>query len=651
MNKTIIKVPQGIKYVSDWTSYVYPRGHCIVDKGVTGCGYTEYCLRNELNTVLCSPRKMLLENKMEQHLADDNILYLKNDITGFTDLQNKFEQRMTRHITHCLRKGKPVKFLVTYDSAHYVVEYLQREGLLGKFVLVADEMQSLFLDSYYKAEVENSFLESIQVCPDIIYLSATPMLDKYLDMLPEFKNLDYYSLDWSETGYIETLQIQRKQTNSLGTEIMKIIKSYLSGDFPVTVNDQNKIVQSREAVLYVNSVTEIIRAITKSGLRPDQVNILCADTETNRRKVKRIKHSIGKIPLENEPRKMFTFCTSTCYIGADFYSDCASTYIFADPNLKWLALDISLDLPQIAGRQRNRENPFKNNITIFYKLIRDENLEDRAAFDALQAQRIADTNKLLSMHDDYVKVGDNKAATLLTKKLRDAIGATIYCGDFVSIDKNNKPVYNRLIEIANERAWEVSQKDYQDSICVTRALALVGELDGEYKDKTDRLIQDFLDNKFYKTPVFENRMRLFCEFLDQNNSDYVKTTLRHKIPDVRFHNYYYYFGTEVCKSMKFRDSNLRPRLLTEIKDNAILTEVYKRFKVGQRYLKKDIKDQLREAYFDSGINQRASGTTSEKINYAPKAIDLDRWFETKPVKMKVHGKDILGIELLSIKKV
>ena len=77
MKKIIQKVPSGrdIKYISEWSEYKIPSGHVIVDKGVTGCGYTEYTLTNNLPVVLCSPRKLLLENKSEQHQGDINILY------------------------------------------------------------------------------------------------------------------------------------------------------------------------------------------------------------------------------------------------------------------------------------------------------------------------------------------------------------------------------------------------------------------------------------------------------------------------------------------------------------------------------------------------------------------------------------------------
>ena len=58
MEKIKLEVPYGIQYISEWKEYKIPRGdHFIVDKGVTGCGYTEFCLTNSDNIILCSPRK------------------------------------------------------------------------------------------------------------------------------------------------------------------------------------------------------------------------------------------------------------------------------------------------------------------------------------------------------------------------------------------------------------------------------------------------------------------------------------------------------------------------------------------------------------------------------------------------------------------
>ena len=637
MNKITIKVPFGIKFISDWKEYNYPEGHCIVDKGVTGCGYTEYCLRNDRNIILCSPRKILLENKEEKHKEEgnDNIIYLKNEIGEYQDI-GILENTIATHIVNCKCKHKPVKFMITYDSVGYLIDYLLRNNRLQEFSLVADEFQSIFLDSYFKVNVENEFLRIIQKCSNIIYLSATPMLDKYLEMLDEFKDLDQYYIDWSESGYVENLLIQDKQTRSLSEEINKIVRAYLEGDFPITVTENNEIVKSTEAVFYFNSVTEIVKAINKNGLTPDQVNIICSDTEANRKKLKRIGHMIGKIPMEGQPNKMFTFCTSTCYIGADFYSKCASTYIFADPNLKWLALDISIDLPQIAGRQRDRENPFKNNITIFYKTLRKDKEFSKEAFDEIQKERTLSTYDLINLWNKGTDVEKEKFA----KKIKSDIQLNNYCDDYAAVSSDSGAVvYNKLIEVANERAWEVSQRDYRDSISVTKALESLDEVIEvkEFKDKAEKIIDEFLINIFNKTGIFAKKLRAYCQFMDKYKDDmYVKKLIRYKISDVRYYNYYVYFGTIRCSALEFKDANLHQAIMNETRQDILLTSIYNQFEVGKKYLMKDIKEILSCTY------------EKLEISRAPKATDIEEWFEVKRTqitdpltKRRDHGYEIL----------
>ena len=76
LNRTYLNVPIGIKYISDWKDFYLPQGHIIVNKIVTGCGFTEFFLNNNIPTVLCSPRKILLEIK-KQDLQILNILLLE----------------------------------------------------------------------------------------------------------------------------------------------------------------------------------------------------------------------------------------------------------------------------------------------------------------------------------------------------------------------------------------------------------------------------------------------------------------------------------------------------------------------------------------------------------------------------------------------
>ena len=636
MDKKIIKVPNtGIKYISEWIDYDLPRGHVIVDKGVTGCGYTEYTLTNNLPTVLCSPRKLLLENKSEQHQGDINILYLKNEIKDINDI-NKLKNKIRNHIFLCDEENLPIKFLVTYDSSHYIIDILKELNLLQEFYFIIDEFQSIFLDSYFKSEVEFDFVEYLQDCPNVLYLSATPMLDKYLEKVNTFKDLPFYQIDWSETGVVENIIIQRKFSTALSTDCIKIVNQYLSGKFPSTFTKDNKIVFSTEAVFYFNSISDIIRVINKTNLLPSQVNIICADDKENKDKLSKIGHSIGKIPLKDEPNKMFTFCTKTAYIGSDFYSDNASSYVFADPNIKSLALDISLDLPQIVGRQRNRENPFKNNIIIFYRTIRKTEVESRENFDKIQEDRRNETQKLL----DFYEKGTPEEQKAYVQKLKDSIEVSKYERDFVSISKKTgEPVYNSFIDIANERSWEVSQKDYQDKISVTKSLESLTSNISEYQSDLEKEVQDFLDNKFYSTGIFREKMKMYCEFMDkyQGNKE-VSDIIYYKIKNSDFRKYYNFYGTSGCSAKKYQKENLELGMVDISKESELSFAVYQKFQINSKYTLKEIKSVLQDIYRDLGITSKA------------KATDLDKYFSLTKIKFSdtITGKRIHGYLLKSL---
>ena len=630
MKKIIQKVPSGrdIKYISEWSEYKIPQGHVIVDKGVTGCGYTECTLTNNLPVVLCSPRKLLLENKSEQHQNDINILYLKNEITDIKSI-HELKNKIRNHIFLCDEENLPIKFLVTYDSSHYIIDILKELNILSDFYFIIDEFQSIFLDAFFKSDVEFDFVEYLQDCPNVLYLSATPMLDKYLEKVDTFKNLPFYQIDWSETGCVENIIIQRKFSTALTTDCIKIVNQYLEGKFPSTFTSDNKIVFSKEAVFYFNSISDIIRVINKTGLTSDQVNIICADDNDNRDKLSRIGHSIGKIPIKGESNKMFTFCTKTAYIGSDFYSDNASSYVFADPNIKSLALDISLDLPQIVGRQRNRENPFKNNIVIFYRTIRKMEMESYDLFLEKQNQRKESTNTLLTEFQNMSIKGQKE----YLQKLKDGIKVSKYENDYVSISKKTgEPVYNSFIEIAQERGWEVSQRDYQDKISVTKSLESLTSNISEYQSDLEKEVQDFLDNKFYSTGLFHEKMKMYCEFMDKyNGNKEVSDIIYFKIKDPKYRKYYNFYGTSGCRAVSYKEKGLKLGMIDTSKSDELSSAIHNKFKVGEKYLKKDIKPILQDIYRDLGI------TTSK-----PKTTDLGKYFNLTRVRIKQQEGYLLG---------
>ena len=273
-----------------------------------------------------------------------------------------------------------------------------------------------------------------------------------------------------------------------------------------------------------------------------------------------------------------------------------------------------LTLPQIVGRQRNRENPFKNNIVIFYKTKRkdDKDLTEEE-FKKTQEERKKSTDTLLKEFNRMSLEGQKE----YLQKLKDSIELAKYERDFISISKKtNLPVYNSFIEIAQERSWEVSQKDYQDKISVTKSLENLTSNISEYQSDLEKEVQNFLDNKFYKTGLFHEKMKMYCEFMDKHKGNKeVSDMIYYKIKNSDFRKYYNFYGSSGCKAKEYIKKNLELGMVDMSKESELFSAIHNKFKVGDRFVNKDIKQILQDIYRDLGITSKA------------KATDLGKYFK------------------------
>ena len=676
MEKQKLEVPSGIRYMSEWEDYRIHSFPHILNKQIPGCGYTEYCIRNSDDTILCSPRKILLQNKYEQH-PDTTFLVVNTyesevgtdkDLTKYPRVRRTFGYRkpnlekikreakqkedffkeltfkISTYIKGCRFNNRPVKILVTYDSFRIVKDIIRHQDRLENFQIVVDEFQSIFTDSKFKSDTEMQFVDNLQGIQRVCYVSATPMIEKYLDMLDDFKNLPYYELDWEakDPCRVSKPKIITRNLKSVYMEAGPIIKDYLDGKFeyryvrdPESDNEKDvKKIESKEAVFYVNSVNNITSIIKRAGLTPEQVNILVANTPENVTRIKKnlgAKYKIGTVPLRDEPRKMFTFCTRTVYLGADFYSDNARSFIISDANIDTLAVDITLDLPQILGRQRLRENPWKDEAILFFKSITTDNKQAKEIFDKKLAEKERKSLSLLSAYNQVAaeNQGDlSEAYQKLAKTFN-------YKDDFVAVNERKigdtkilTPVFNNLVKVSEMRAYEIQQVDYSDRFTVFNELGKVGGV-----DDVEELEKFFKEYKEQKGRIY--KLKYLCEYCERAGN----TSILQHIEEKRFSDYINVLGLDACKAVWYNTYLLDKRLsvmsfdVTKIKE-----ELSKEFEVGQSYTKADIKEKLSEIY--------------KKLSYkaSPKATDLEEFFELKPCLITVDGKRVNGFKILKEKE-
>lgn len=166
---------------------------------------------------------MLLKNKKDQHKFDVYLVVnsMETEVEVDKDLSkvnkntsidvglevdqvsnnSEIYKRLYREIEeYCISRsinGLPCKILVTYDSYRIVKDILEKLDRFYTFYTIVDEFQSILHDSRFKSDTELKFMNYLTQSPTAYFVSATPMMDEYLEMLDEFRDLPYYGLDWS----------------------------------------------------------------------------------------------------------------------------------------------------------------------------------------------------------------------------------------------------------------------------------------------------------------------------------------------------------------------------------------------------------------------------------------------------------------------
>ena len=658
MEKFNIIVPRGIRYIGEWRDFCFSNfsSKCIINKQLPGCGFTEYCIGGPENVILCSPRKMLLKNKKDQHEFDvylvvnemDKESNIDKDLSKvdkntnldaeldekFMDNNSEIYKRLYREIEeYCTSRsinGLPCKILVTYDSYRIVKDILEKLDRFYTFYTIVDEFQSILHDSRFKSDTELKFLEYLKQSPTAYFVSATPMMDEYLEMLDEFRDLPYYELDWgsADSSRVIKPELDVFVMRAVGEKASEVIQKYLSGDFESVVVLRNGIptrVVSDEAVFYVNSVNHITSIIKKNNLTPEQCNILCSDTPDNLKKIQRRlgkKFKIGEVPLKGVKSKMFTFCTRTVYLGADFYSLCARSFIFSDSNIDSLAVDISEDLPQILGRQRLFDNPWKNSATFYYRSTANYREMKAEDFKRIIESKKKDTENLLKAFDS----APNDTKYTLAKNYQYVAKSANYKENYVAVNKIHtpddniilKPVPNNLVLVNEIRAFKIQQIDYKDRFTVFSTVHNTLTPD----DIVNQEVSEFLKVYTGLTTIYD-KLKLLCEY--GLSEDAIQVVLGQINDSDEIKSYYTSLSPDRLRSLSYNSTKIKKELgIATFNQELLESSIYSEFKIGDKLALSIIKDRLEYLYNSIGYNK------------TPKAKDLENYFNVKESSARVE---------------
>ena len=191
-----------------------------------------------------------------------------------------------------------------------------------------------------------------------------------------------------------------------------------------------------------------------------------------------------------------------------------------------------------------------------------------------------------------------------------------FIGEEFIFDKDNKLLKTKALEVdisfwkSIKRREKVSEISFQS---------------------IPEILKDFLDNNFYKTGLFAEKMKMYCEFCDTygDNPGLMKA-LGAKILDQKFRMYYEYYGTQGCRAVSYKEADLYRGWKDTTKETDLRNSILEKFKIGDRYPVSEVKEILSEIHEDLNITRKA------------KATDLGKYFKLTKTRITLPDKTVVN---------
>ena len=582
--------------------------NCIFNKVITGCGGTTIALFNNENYVIAVPTTELITNKtalLEGGLA--TITSPEGKEQKVFGLFGSFSYALKKELKEYLASSGIKKIMCTYDKIDALTKLLDSVN----YRLLVDEYHVLLKAYSYRSRAINGVLSNFRSYKSYCFLSATPIDADFKPSVLE--GVEEYRADWGNN--VDTLFVKLEQTNKPYLKAAHIIEAYKKDGY-VTVNGDMK---STEAFFFINSVTDIAAILSHCNLKDDEVKIVCADTEANRKKL-----AGYTISNSRAASKKFTFITSKSFEGADYYSEDALCYVVSNSSNKNTLLDISTDIYQIAGRIRTATNPFRNLIIHIFNSVGQRRIEDID-----YSELVARVNKELNgtkLIVDFVNQNP-EAKEGASKSLNE---------EYVYTDEDGLYRVNDMIAKLELYTFRLEQSIYKNGIALRKAYEGTGatttDIDytriNETMEKAKKI--SFKDAFIRYTELNSNKFQLGID----SELEYL-VNAQPLIVDA-----YNKLGADKVKKLRYIKKDIEKALCASEADKNLDTRIakilYTSLQLGFNS-SAIIKSRIKEAYDLVGSTDKA------------KATEIEKYFDCSETNKKIDGKTTRGYILNSKK--
>ena len=582
--------------------------NCIFNKVVTGCGGTTVVLQNAEDYVIAVPTTELIINKT--YITQAGISKLSyNGIRPF-GLFGRFDDAAERKLKDYLNSSGTKKIMCTYDKVPRLMEYITPSNN----ELLIDEYQCLLKAYSYRQKAIDGVLDNFRAFKTFCFMSATPITP---DFVPDcLKDVPVKEADWGHNT--ETLKVELLRTNKPYTMAANIINKYkLDGYYEKNGH------KSYEAFFFINSVKDIAEILNHCHLTNDEVRIICADTPDNHERL--IGYDISNSRSNN---KMFTFITSKSFEGADYHSETGICFVVSSASNPHTQASIDTDLPQIAGRIRTPENPFRYNLVhIFNTTYKDMRLY--MTYEQMKAKTDYDIKKAC----DTVKFF-NDAPKALKENLRDKIKRDLN-SLYIKYDKQrDKFCVNDILPKLELYNFKVNQIVYRTGVSIKKEYE-DNNIDAKYHFEPAKETED-TELPVVKKIDFKEAFLRYARIMSKDPHSPALMLLEEQQPLIRpaYHN----LGVERVRNLRYIKKSIEAALSCldddKTKDQKLAQLMVKLIPTATTITVANALDKMSQAYNEIGISRK------------PKSKDLHQWFDSSdPYSKRIDGKPTKVVDI------
>ena len=414
--------------------------------------------------------------------------------------------------------------------------------------------------------------------------------------------VSYYELGWSN---IEPVTQRTYTCNSALNAFDQIYAKYnkQQGVFDVINLPGCNAPYSYEGVIFLNNVKEIChilaKYITKKQLiNPDDVTIICADNKENLKELHKVHKNFNitrTIPKMGDPHTTWTFVTRTAFEGVDFYSPSASTYVIANYNVSSLSLDIASDIPQIIGRQRRKDNPFRNTVHLFYKDNKQQLYDNE--FEASQNLKMQESQRQIAIWQSAPADCKESALNIIDTYIKHKPN------DLYITTTSGMPMINNLLIVSERYCYDVIKNHHQWFIMSSNA----------YGRAYSMPVQELKD-KLSKPQSLADALRVTYDYFVCADK-VLETDIFIMLRNEGYNEIGYYYSNlspDRIKACSFNSTKLDTEIANNNAYHNIAMHLPKYFELNEVYTREEVKGKLQMIYNELGLKKTATATDLEK---------------------------------------